>query len=84
MRLSELARGLADRPEGPDPEVTGITLDSRKVEPGFLFVAVPGAKTDGSHFVKDAAERGAVAVLAAFAAPEAGVPTLVSPRPSSR
>ena len=81
MRLSELARGLADCPEGPDPEVTGITLDSRKVEPGFLFVAVPGAKTDGSHFVKDAAERGAVAVLAAFAAPEAGVPTLVSADP---
>ncbi|MEE2951718.1 MAG: UDP-N-acetylmuramoyl-L-alanyl-D-glutamate--2,6-diaminopimelate ligase [Pseudomonadota bacterium] len=81
MKLSELARGLADCPEGPDPEVTGLTLDSRKVEPGFLFVAVPGAKTDGSRFVKDAAERGAVAILAAAAAGEVSVPTIVSADP---
>ncbi len=42
---------------------TGITSDSRKVKPGYLFAALAGANTDGARFVKDAVARGAVAVL---------------------
>jgi UDP-N-acetylmuramoyl-L-alanyl-D-glutamate--2,6-diaminopimelate ligase len=42
---------------------TGLTSDSRKVAPGFLFAALSGTKTDGARFVKDAVARGAVAVL---------------------
>ena len=45
-------------------EVAGVTSDSRKVKPGFLFVAIAGNKTDGAHFVKQAASDGAVAVVA--------------------
>lgn len=48
---------------GAAPVVSGITADSRKVEPGFLFVAVPGTRTDGTHFIPQALERGAAAVL---------------------
>jgi UDP-N-acetylmuramoyl-L-alanyl-D-glutamate--2,6-diaminopimelate ligase len=44
---------------------TGLTSDSRKVKPGFLFAALAGSKTDGARFVKDAVARGAVAVLGA-------------------
>ena len=42
---------------------TGLTSDSRKVAPGFLFAALAGTKTDGARFVKDAVARGAIAVL---------------------
>ena len=44
--------------------VTGVQHDSRRVERGDLFVAVPGEKHDGSTFVDDALGRGAVAVMA--------------------
>ncbi len=44
-------------------DVTGIVYDSRHVEPGALFVALPGEKTDGSVYVEDAIQRGAAAVV---------------------
>ncbi len=44
-------------------EFSGLTSDSRKVEPGFLFAALSGANTDGARFVRDAVARGAAAVL---------------------
>jgi UDP-N-acetylmuramoyl-L-alanyl-D-glutamate--2,6-diaminopimelate ligase len=48
-----------------DPVVAGLTLDSRKVQPGFLFAALAGSKADGAAFVNDAVRRGATAILAA-------------------
>jgi len=56
-------------PEPTDPKVrdfnvTGLTADSRAVEPGFVFAALPGTKADGRAFVADALARGAGAVLA--------------------
>ncbi|GAA3812446.1 UDP-N-acetylmuramoyl-L-alanyl-D-glutamate--2,6-diaminopimelate ligase [Nocardioides panacisoli] len=67
--------------------VTGITLDSRRVLPGDVYAALPGARAHGSAFVAQAAEAGAVAVLtdAAGAAPatEAGLPTVVVEAPRS-
>ncbi len=42
----------------------GLTSDSRKVRPGFLFAALAGSKADGARFVADAVSRGAAAVLA--------------------
>jgi len=43
-------------------EVTGVTADSRKVEPGYLFVAIAGVKADGAQFAVKAAQAGAVAI----------------------
>jgi UDP-N-acetylmuramoyl-L-alanyl-D-glutamate--2,6-diaminopimelate ligase len=43
--------------------VTGVTLDSRSVQPGDLWVAAPGAATHGARFAATAVERGAVAVV---------------------
>jgi len=56
-----------------DLEVAGLALDSRKIQPGFLFAALAGAKADGAVFVRDAVSRGATAILAA---PDAVLPPL--------
>ncbi len=59
-------------------DVRGITADSRAVQPGFMFAALPGAKADGRAFIADAVARGAVAILA----PEGTLwPPGVPPRP---
>jgi len=44
-------------------EIRGVAYDSRKVEPGEMFVAIPGLKQDGRRYVEDALARGAVAVV---------------------
>lgn len=44
--------------------VTGITSDSRKVRPGFVFVAIPGVNRDGRAFIQDAVKNGAKIVVA--------------------
>jgi UDP-N-acetylmuramoyl-L-alanyl-D-glutamate--2,6-diaminopimelate ligase len=46
-----------------DIEITGLTADSRRVRPGFLFAALAGSKTDGAKFASDALARGSVAIL---------------------
>jgi len=47
-----------------DPDIGGLTADSRKVRPGDLFAALPGTRADGRDFIADAVKRGAAAVLA--------------------
>ncbi len=47
-----------------DPEIGGLTADSRKVRPGDLFAALPGTRADGRDYIADAVKRGASAVLA--------------------
>jgi len=49
--------------------ISQVTCDSRKVQPGALFVAIHGVATDGNLYAKDAVSRGARAVLSAEAAP---------------
>ncbi len=44
-------------------EITGVTCDSRRVEPGYVFAAFPGSVVDGRDFIADAVARGAVAVV---------------------
>ena len=44
-------------------EVTGVTIDSRKVEPGFLFVAIDGEKVNAHKFIPDTIEKGALCVV---------------------
>ncbi|MGE3956819.1 MAG: UDP-N-acetylmuramoyl-L-alanyl-D-glutamate--2,6-diaminopimelate ligase [Vicinamibacterales bacterium] len=55
---------LVSGPSGTVPAVvSGIAYDSRRVEPGHLFVALRGQRADGSAFVQQAISRGAVAVV---------------------
>ncbi len=60
MRLS----ALAGEAFASDPEITGLTADSRAVGSGFLFAALPGEKIDGAEFIPQAEKKGAAAVLA--------------------
>ena len=46
-----------------DVEITGITNDSRKVRPGYLYVAIKGYKADGHNFIKKSLECGAQAIV---------------------
>src|SRR5687767_6211974 len=62
-----------------DVEVRGVTFDSRAVEEGHVFVAVPGGHHDGHEFAAQAVEAGAVAVIGERALPLLGVPQLLVP-----
>jgi UDP-N-acetylmuramoyl-L-alanyl-D-glutamate--2,6-diaminopimelate ligase len=46
-----------------DSDITSLAYDSRNVEAGGLFIAVPGTHTDGQRFLGDAARRGAIVAL---------------------
>jgi len=46
-----------------DPEIRGLTSDSRDVKPGYLFAALSGARESGRRYLADALARGAAAVL---------------------
>ena len=61
-------------------DIAGLTADSRRVEPGMLFAAIPGTAMDGRDFIPQAVEKGAVAVLAPRGT-EAPVPVLESDEP---
>ncbi len=65
MRLSAVCSELPDRvqTQGGDPDVLAIHTDSRKVQGGSLFVAIPGVEVDGHRFIPQAIERGAAAVV---------------------
>jgi UDP-N-acetylmuramoyl-L-alanyl-D-glutamate--2,6-diaminopimelate ligase len=66
MRFDQIIHGIAinDRRGKLDTEISAITSDSRRVQPGTLFVAVRGSKIDGHRYIQDALNRGAVAVIA--------------------
>lgn len=51
------------RTNGP-AQLAGLAADSRAVQPGFLFAALPGVKTDGREFIADAIAKGATHILA--------------------
>ena len=46
-----------------DIDITGINIDSRKIQPGHLFVAIKGTQTDGHAYIEKAIQQGAVAIL---------------------
>ncbi len=68
--------------EVPDLPISGITLDSRQVKPGYLFVAERGASVDGHDFIQSAIRNGAVAV--AGDRPIEGLPVTYIRLPDSR
>ncbi len=86
MRLSELIEGLGRlHPSSPpaDPEIRDLAYDSRRTQPGDLFVALRGMRTDGHRFVAAAAAAGAVAAAvedpSAVPPPAAGLPLVEVP-----
>lgn len=63
MPLAQLLYGLVDIGGAPAPVITALSLDSRTVVPGSLFLALAGHNQDGRRFIADAVARGAVFVL---------------------
>lgn len=63
VQLTELLNKAGIPYTGADCEIAGVTADSRKVGKDFLFAALPGVKADGTAFLQDAKEAGAVAAL---------------------
>ena len=82
--LRDIARDAGLEASG-DAVVSGITHDSRRVQPGDLFVALPGTRQDGASYVDEAAARGAVAAVVAPAARDratrAGIPLVTADDP---
>ena len=79
-RIAEIVGGRLADISPTDAQATHVTgtveFDSRAVAPGGLFLALPGARSDGHDFVRAAIDAGAAAVIAAR---PVGVPAIVAP-----
>ena len=65
MKLQELLKGIEviECTASPELEISGVSADSRQVQPGGLFVAVPGFAADGHKFIPAAVKNCAAAVI---------------------
>jgi len=63
MNFSELLHGLGVPHSGGNPQISGLDYDSRRVKPGWLFVAMHGEATNGNRYIDKALKNGAVAVV---------------------
>ena len=79
-RGTRWAGRLVDCPD-PTRPVTGAAADSRRVRPGDLYVAIPGARVDGHDFARAAHDAGAVVTLGSRTT---GTPTILVPTPWRR
>lgn len=78
--LADLLQGLMPADAIPDCSVTGVSVDSREVKPGHLFIGVPGVNNDGRAFVANAVDNGATVLLleaeGSVDVPVEGIPVL--------
>lgn len=65
MKLNELLKNIKPVAAvgNSEVEITGVNIDSRRIEKGHLFVAIRGTQVDGHQFIAKAIELGAAAVL---------------------
>ncbi|WEJ59851.1 UDP-N-acetylmuramoyl-L-alanyl-D-glutamate--2,6-diaminopimelate ligase [Devosia sp. FJ2-5-3] len=78
LSVSQLLEGSGARPKKGLGTVFGLNSDSRRIEPGDIFFALPGKKVHGNDFVPDAVQRGALAIVTDKAPPgDPGVPVIV-------
>jgi UDP-N-acetylmuramoyl-tripeptide--D-alanyl-D-alanine ligase len=65
IRLDDVLAAVGGRLQGPAPRlpITGASVDSRRVTPGSIYVALRGERVDGHAFVADALRAGAVAAM---------------------
>ncbi|HSW52888.1 MAG TPA: Mur ligase domain-containing protein, partial [Sulfuricaulis sp.] len=62
LDLRELLEGMARVPGVANRAVRGLQTDSRRVQPGDLFLALPGMLADGRDYIGDAVASGAGAI----------------------
>ena len=65
MKLTELLKNVKPLSivGNAEVDITGVNIDSRRIEPGHLFVAITGTQTDGHQFISKAIAAGAKAIL---------------------
>jgi UDP-N-acetylmuramoyl-L-alanyl-D-glutamate--2,6-diaminopimelate ligase len=63
MNFSQLLWGLGVSHSGGDPEVSGLDYNSRRIQPGWVFVAMRGDSSDGNRYIDTALKHGAAAVV---------------------
>ncbi|WP_058462393.1 UDP-N-acetylmuramoyl-tripeptide--D-alanyl-D-alanine ligase [Legionella adelaidensis] len=79
MKLHEIARLLKVPCKNGDIEIKGISIDTRKLKPQELFIALSGERFDGHQFINDAVKLGATAILCSKPVPDMSVEQLVVP-----
>ena len=77
MNLKELAHLIGQNCEDKS-EVEGVALNDQLVSPGYLFIAVKGARVDGHDFAKQAVAKGAIAILGQHAINHLNVPVFIT------
>ncbi len=77
LSLSELTTVLDARLVGDDRTFDGVSIDSRAIKPGQLFVALTGPRFDGHDYLEQVAAKGAVGALVEREIPDAALPQLV-------
>jgi UDP-N-acetylmuramoyl-L-alanyl-D-glutamate--2,6-diaminopimelate ligase len=63
MKLQQLLQDLTEYREGEDNHVVGLSLNTKQLQPGELFIAIPGHSHDGRSFINDAIANGARAIV---------------------
>ncbi|MFJ4054622.1 MULTISPECIES: UDP-N-acetylmuramoyl-tripeptide--D-alanyl-D-alanine ligase [unclassified Pseudomonas] len=77
MTLSQLTAALSARLVGADASFSGVSIDSRSVGAGQLFVALVGPRFDGHDYLADVQAKGAVAALVEREVTDVDLPQLV-------
>jgi UDP-N-acetylmuramoyl-L-alanyl-D-glutamate--2,6-diaminopimelate ligase len=72
--FEDIPVGIVSLQPIPETPITGVTHDSRQVEPGNVFVALLGGSTDGHQFIDGAIQQGAAAVVGTRAIADLSVP----------
>ena len=78
MKLKQLFEG---QNVSADVSVTGLTADSRAVQPGYVFAALKGVAADGRDYIPQAIENGAIAILADGPVADVSVPVIEAEEP---
>ncbi|WPC28882.1 UDP-N-acetylmuramoyl-tripeptide--D-alanyl-D-alanine ligase [Pseudomonas moraviensis] len=77
LTLSELTNALEARLIGNDASFNGVSIDSRAIQPGQLFIALTGPRFDGHDYLNDVASKGAVAALVEREVADSALPQLL-------
>ncbi|WAR45223.1 UDP-N-acetylmuramoyl-tripeptide--D-alanyl-D-alanine ligase [Methylomonas rapida] len=76
LKLSEIAAAINGKLIGNDATVNGVSIDTRTLQPGNLYIAIKGKQFDGHDFVDTAEQAGAAALLASRTV-NSGLPQII-------
>ena len=77
LKLSELSTALNGRLIAADCSFDGVSIDSRAIKPGQLFIALAGPRFDGHDYLNDVAAKGAVGALVEREVPDSTLAQLL-------